>query len=111
MDLVTQSSRIEQAASLRISYSHALPRKQCCRYFIGATELINPQVVIKNDLPLDSYHKFMTLLFQIFSPDHDLLLPKRILWRLRKLKNDKTPTRYQQVFKEHTQELFPHSIL
>ncbi|PHZ17460.1 uncharacterized protein RHIMIDRAFT_253995 [Rhizopus microsporus ATCC 52813] len=37
-------------------------------YFISTTELPYPQLLIRGDLSLDSYYKFMTLSFQVATP-------------------------------------------
>ncbi|PHZ17195.1 uncharacterized protein RHIMIDRAFT_288140 [Rhizopus microsporus ATCC 52813] len=59
-------------------------------YFIVTTELPYPQLLIRGDLSVDSYHKFMTLSFQLTTLPSRTNAPKRILWHLNKIKDDQS---------------------
>ncbi|CEG83300.1 hypothetical protein RMATCC62417_17247 [Rhizopus microsporus] len=79
-------------------------------YFISTTELPYPSLIIRDDLSFDSYHKFMTLSFQASTPPQRLLPPKRALWYLGKLKNEKLRTEYNNHFSHLTKGLIPSTL-
>lgn len=74
-------------------------------YFLSTTELDSPELIIRDDLSLDSKHKLMTLSFGIPNPICEHLQTKRLLWHLRKLTNPKTVEMYKRVFTESTKIL------
>ncbi|PHZ15990.1 uncharacterized protein RHIMIDRAFT_288893 [Rhizopus microsporus ATCC 52813] len=76
-------------------------------YFISTTELPYSNLIIRDDLSLGSYHKFMTLSFQASAPPQRLLPPKRILWHLGKLKDEKLRVQYNNRFSHLTKDLIP----
>ncbi|KAG1494654.1 hypothetical protein G6F54_007726 [Rhizopus delemar] len=76
-------------------------------YFISTTELPYPQLIIRNDLSLDSYHKFMTFSFQVTTASPRTCPPKRTLWHLNKLKDDKQRTQYIEHFSYLITDLIP----
>jgi hypothetical protein len=79
-------------------------------YFISTTELPCPQLLIRDDLSLDSYHKFMTLSFQVAISLPRTKVPKRILWHLSKLKDDQLRSQYLEHFSHLTKDLIPTNI-
>ncbi|KAG1442210.1 hypothetical protein G6F55_013032 [Rhizopus delemar] len=103
-NMITWNERLKYGHPTSITY-HG---NSIIDYFISTTELIEPQLVIRDDLSLDSNHKFMMLSFQTNIPSSNLLPPKRLTWHLGKLKDDKKETTYQQVFTNLTADLIPH---
>ncbi|EIE83594.1 hypothetical protein RO3G_08299 [Rhizopus delemar RA 99-880] len=102
--MITWNERLKYGRPTSITY-HG---NSIIDYFISTTELTEPKLVIRDDLSLDSNHKFMTLSFQTNIPGSNLLPPKRLTWHLGKLKDDKKVTTYQQVFTNLTADLIPH---
>ena len=76
-------------------------------YFISTTELPCPQLLIRDDLSLDSYHKFMILSFQVVAPSLRTNASKRILWHLNKLKDKQLRSQYLEYFSHLTKDLIP----
>jgi hypothetical protein len=79
-------------------------------YFISTTELLFPQLLIRGDLSLDSYHKFMTLSFQAAISPPRTNVPKRILYHLNKLKDGQLRSQYLEHFSHLTKDLIPTNI-
>jgi hypothetical protein len=52
----------------------------------------------------------MILSFQTYNRINSLLPPKRLIWHLVKLKDDKKVATYQQVFTNLITSLIPHSL-
>jgi hypothetical protein len=73
-------------------------------YFLSTNQLQNPQLTIRDDLSLDSHHKFMTLSFKIprlSANDYISRTPQRLMWSLRKLKYKDKVDRYREVFSKN----------
>ncbi|KAG0870242.1 hypothetical protein G6F15_011702 [Rhizopus arrhizus] len=84
-------------------------------FFFSTTELEMPTLRIRDDLSLNSNHKFMTMTFYL--PSHlqgptDLPRPQRIIWNIGKLKHLKSRDTYRDTFiKKLSLILPPHSSL
>ncbi|KAG1015873.1 hypothetical protein G6F26_012953 [Rhizopus arrhizus] len=84
-------------------------------FFFSTTELEMPTLRIRDDLSLNSNHKFMTMTFYL--PSHlqsptDLPRPQRITWNIGKLKHLKSRDTYRDTFiKKLSLILPPHSSL
>lgn len=74
-------------------------------YFMSTTNLHSPQLIIKDDLSMESNHKFMTLSFQMALPSVSELYPPRLLWNLDKLKEPNTVSCYKSVLIEQSKIL------
>lgn len=101
--LITWNARLKYGCPTYMVYQGS----SIIDYFLSTTELDSPELIIRNDLSLDSNHKLMTLSFR--TPNHisDHLQPKRLLWHLRNLKNPKTVETYKRVFTDSTKHLLP----
>jgi len=69
-------------------------------YFLSTNEILHPHLTIRDDLSLDSNHKYINFTFNISTPtNHNLFPHRRPLWHLRKLHSDTHLNRYQEAFR------------
>lgn len=70
-------------------------------YFISDTELQSPHMTIRDDLSLSSYHKFMSISFDLPQPPHHAAtdnLSQRLQWNIHKLKKIANWEKYRSTF-------------
>ncbi|KAG1333798.1 hypothetical protein G6F62_006643 [Rhizopus arrhizus] len=81
-------------------------------FFFSNCEFTMPTLTIRDDLSLNSNHKFMTLSFNL--PDYPTGLPppQRITWNVGKLKHPETRKNYKDVFEQNLSLILPpHSSI
>ncbi|KAG0783481.1 hypothetical protein G6F22_008669 [Rhizopus arrhizus] len=76
-------------------------------YFFSTVELLTPTLRIRDDVSLNSNHKFMTLSFSIQDTLTTLPPPPRITWNINKLKRPKYRGLYRKVFIEKLSLILP----
>lgn len=76
-------------------------------YFFSTVELLTPTLRIRDDLSLNSNHKFMTLSFSVQDTLTALPPPPRITWNINKLKRPKYRGLHRKVFIEKLSLILP----
>ncbi|KAG0816485.1 hypothetical protein G6F19_012892 [Rhizopus arrhizus] len=76
-------------------------------FFFSNAELHAPALRIRDDLSLNSNHKFMTLSFSLPDIPVDTLPPSRTTWNLGKLKRQANRDKYREVFIQNLPLILP----
>lgn len=81
-------------------------------FFFSNCEFTMPTLTIRDNLSLNSNHKFMTLSFHLPDYPPGLPPPQRITWNVGKLKHPETRKKYKEVFGQNLSLIVPpHSSI